>query len=110
MGARDVSGWRRGGNINYKRGRSREYGVVNKLKKMGALWARRMGRSGGPFDVVAIFPDHTLCIQVKKGYIGKQELENLKQLAGKILSKDIKIQLWQAPKKAFEEYRVSVLK
>lgn len=82
-------------NRSYIRGRGREYRVIYRLRRMGALWTVRSYGSHGIFDVTAVFPDRVLLIQVKGKKIGREELEGLKEFASKIRSEDIQVQVWQ---------------
>lgn len=41
-------------NINYNRGRAKEYRIAHKFKKMGYDIAQRTAGSHSPFDVIAI--------------------------------------------------------
>jgi len=79
---------------NYLKGRDREYYVINRLRKEGALIAKRSYGSKGPIDVLAVFPDCVRLVQVKKNGIPRGELAALKEFASRITSESIRVELW----------------
>lgn len=89
---------------NYLRGRDREYYVMRKLNKSGAVLVKRFYGSKGPVDVVAVFPDQVKLIQVKKDRINREELDELKTFASFITSPDISVEVW-----VFRKRRLSIL-
>ena len=85
---------RRRRRSNYLKGRDREYYVINRLRKEGAVLVRRSYGSKGPIDVLAVFPDCVRLVQVKKNGIPRGELAALKEFASRITSDDIRVELW----------------
>ncbi len=79
---------------NYTKGRSREYRVVYRLRKEGALDVQRSYGSHTLFDIRAVFPDRVLLIQVKKDRIPKDELKRLREFASRIRVGNIIVQVW----------------
>lgn len=69
-------------NANYKAGVRAEYRTMKMLDAKGYITLRTAG-SHGAFDVIAIGPHDTLCIQVKRGRpaaISPLEEERLREL------------------------------
>ena len=66
-------------NKNYQRGRRKEYGVCDKLKKEGFDIVQRSSGSHSPIDVFAINKKtkEIVFIQVKAGVISEKERNKL---------------------------------
>lgn len=98
---------RRPKNRNYVRGRAREYRVMKKLLKEGAVWVVRSFASHGPIDITAVFPDRVRLIQVKKDYLPRRERELLEELAKSITAENIQVEVWRSKNR---RYQVEVIR
>ncbi len=66
-------------NKSYRKGRRKEYGVTNRLKKEGFIIAQRSKGSHSPIDVFAINKEtkEIIFIQVKAGYLSDSESQKI---------------------------------
>lgn len=89
-------------NRNYVRGRAREYRVIRRLLKEGAVWVVRSYASHGLIDITAVFPDRVRLIQVKKDYLPPKERRLLEGLAMSFTAQNIQVEVWRSKKNRFE--------
>ncbi len=66
-------------NKNYRKGRRKEYGVIDQLRKDGFEIAQRSSGSHSPIDVFAINREEKKIkfIQVKSGYLPSNEYSKI---------------------------------
>jgi Holliday junction resolvase-like predicted endonuclease len=93
---------RRPKNRNYVKGRAREYRVIKRLHREGAVWVVRSYASHGPIDITAVFPDCVRLIQVKKDYLPPKERRALEGLALSLSAQNIQVEVWLAKKGRFQ--------
>lgn len=89
-------------NRNYVRGRAREYRVIRRLLKEGAVWVVRSYASHGPIDITAVFPDRVRLIQVKKEYLPPKERRELEGLALSFSAQNIQVEVWLSKNGRFQ--------
>jgi len=65
-------------NKNYVRGRSKEYRLIEKYRKLGYYFiVQRTAGSKSPFDIIAISTDEVILIQSKPKNISQKEKERI---------------------------------
>ncbi|MEM0121048.1 MAG: hypothetical protein QW514_05350 [Thermoprotei archaeon] len=89
-------------NRNYVKGRAREYRVIRRLLREGAVWVVRSYASHGPVDITAVFPDVVRLIQVKKDYLPPKERRELEGLALSFTAKNIQVEVWTSKNGRFQ--------
>ena len=80
---------------NYRKGRRREWRTRHYLQKLGCPKLIRSAKSSGAIDIVAVYSNEVLWIQVKSGRacrISPEEYQELREWA--TLRPQDKVQIW----------------